>query len=124
MLQISPRRLCIMGNKRSKSDFRLYGKELYIVYPKMGIEEGIMFAKGFTNKKQADGIAGLNYDNLVRVFTRKRVNGRRVNYHEFKDAIVIRLFVSNITKGAQSFSRRGRGGIKQFKEQLRGGIDY
>ena len=104
---------------KDRRELRLYGKELYVVYPKLGVEHGNLRAEGFTNKNQMDGHDGLTYDNLVRVFTRKKYNKGKINYYEFKDAIVIRLYLSDITKGGQSFARKGRGGRDQFDKFIR-----
>ena len=88
---------------------RLSGKELFVYYHKgMGeIEAG-----GCTNKRILSEKSGIGYDNLVRVFTRDRVN-----YYEDDTVVIIRLFVSNIVKGRQSMVRRGRGGMERFRER-------
>ena len=104
---------------KDRRELRLYGKELYIVYPKLGIEKGDLRAEGFTNKNQMDGHYGLTYDNLVRVFTRKKINKEKINYYEFKDAIVIRLYLSEVTKGGQSYARKGKGGRGEFDQFIK-----
>lgn len=113
-----PRKVCIM-KKQERKELRLYGKELYIIYPKLGVDHGNLRAEGFTNKNQMDGHYGLTYDNLVRVFTRKKYNKGKINYYEFKDAIVIRLYLSDVTKGGQSVKRKGRGGRDEFNKFIK-----
>ena len=99
---------------KDRRELRLYGKELYIVYPKLGIEGGNFKVEGYTNKRQVSGRFNLKYDNLVRVFTRNRRT-----YYEFEEAIVMKLYLSDITKGGQSFARKGRGGRDQFDKFIR-----
>ena len=101
--------------KQNRKELRLYGKELYIVYPKIGITEGNFRVDGYTNKRQlADGNHGLSYDNLVRIFTRNKKT-----YHEFEEVIVLRLVLSNVTKGEQSLAKKGRGGRDQFNKFIK-----
>lgn len=99
----------------NRKELRLYGKELYVVYPKLGIGDGNFKVDGYTNKRQlSEGNHGLSYDNLVRIFTRK---GK--TYHEFENVIVLKLLLSNITKGDQSVKKKGRGGRDQFNKFIK-----
>ena len=102
-----------MGNDKRR-EMRLYGKELYIVYPKLGVEGGNFKVEAYTNKKQIDGRFNLRYDNLVRVFTRNRKT-----YHEFEEAIVLKLYIGDIKKGGQSFEKKGRGGRDNFNKFIK-----
>ena len=88
---------------------RLSGKELFVYYHKgMGdIEAG-----GCTNKRILAEKSGIGYNNLVRIFTRNRVN-----YYEDDTVVIIRLYVRSIVKGSQSMARRGKGGMERFRER-------
>jgi hypothetical protein len=88
---------------------RLTGKELFVCYH-----------KGIGDTKRVEGIActnkvvlaqrsGINYDNLVRIFTREKRH-----YYETEGVVIIRVYVRNIYKGGQSMKRRGRGGMEKF----------
>ena len=97
-----------MGRRRV--DFRLHSKELFIWYPKwIGRDDKKVTARGYTNKRVLSQRSGVNYDNLVRVFTRE---GK--HYYENADGVIIRLYVSEITKGGQSVARKGKGGMENF----------
>lgn len=99
----------------NRKELRLYGKELYVVYPKLGVDSGNFEVLGYANKRQlSTGKYKLPYDNLVRIFTRK---GK--TYHEFENVIVLKLLLSNITKGEQSLRKRGRGGRDQFNKFIK-----
>lgn len=98
--------------KENRKELRLYGKELYIAYPKLGLASGNFEVSGYTNKRQlSESKYKLPYDNLVRIFTRKKMT-----YYEFEHVIVLKLSLSSVTKGDQSLKKRGRGGRDQFNK--------
>ncbi len=93
---------------------RLTGRELYIFYHKeMGNNKQVE-VMGCTNKVVLARRSGVNYDNLVRVFTREKRH-----FYENGDVIIMRLYVRNIIKGSQSLSRRGKGGMEVFARYVR-----
>lgn len=87
---------------------RLASKEIFIFYFKNGEKK----ISGCTNKVTLSKKSGIGYENLVRVFTRERKD-----HYENDDVMILRLRVSDIEKGKQSFVRRGSGGMEAFKRK-------
>jgi len=99
---------------------RLTGKELFIYYDKtLGVGDNKIVCGGCTNKRVLASRTGIEYSKLMWHFTRK---GRC--YYDDGEIIILKLYVNNITKGMQSFSRRGRGGMESFVKYLGKGSGY
>ena len=93
-----------------KTDIRISSKELFIYYHKHLDSEGRdAVVGGCTNKRILASRTGVGYYTLMKVFTR-----RGDCFYENGDVIIIKLFTSDIIKGKQSMSRRGRGGMEKF----------
>lgn len=71
------------------------------------------FVRGCTNKRVLAQKTGIRYDTLVNIFTRQRNV-----YYETEDIIILKLYISDITKGSQSLKRRGQAGMKKFAEYV------
>lgn len=107
-----------MGKRRP--DIRLGGKELFIYYFKqLGMADYNIRVGGCTNKRILSERTGIGYDTLVRIFTRK--GGV---YFDNSDILILKLFASDIEKGRQSMSRRGRGGMEMFNKFIKRDNSY
>jgi hypothetical protein len=60
-----------------------------------------------SNKRLLAERTGLGYENLVRIFTRQ---GR--SYWEDSEHFIVKIYESDIIRGKQNLSIRGRGGIR------------
>jgi len=94
--------------KRIRPDFRIASKELYAFYwreDEVNKRPGISF--GCTNRTVLSERTGIPYKDLRRIFTAR---GKMFYEDRERGFIIIRIMVSDIVKGRQSLSRRGRGG--------------
>jgi hypothetical protein len=97
----------------SKERIRLTGRLLFIYYfKKIGIENKSIMVKGCTNKRILGKRTGIGVDLLVNIFTRKGLC-----YYENDDVVIMKLYASDIEKGAQSVMRKGKGGMEKFIER-------
>jgi hypothetical protein len=77
-------------------------KTIYIYYNKeTEKEKGKGIVISCTNKKILSERTGLGYDNIVRVFTREKKI-----YWEGLEWVIIKIYVDEIIKGKQKFSKR------------------
>ena len=99
-----------------RSDVRLGGKVLFVYYfKKLGESNKQIEVCGCTNKHKLSERTGIDYNTLMRIFTRQ---GK--NYYENEDVLILKLPTGNIIKGDQSITRRGRGGMENFVKYLSG----
>ena len=110
-----------MGSRRI--ELRLTGKDLFIFYHRgIGIGDNNVKAGGCTNKRLLSKLTDIDYNTLMRVFTRQRRC-----YYETDTTIILKVFTNDIKKGNQSIGRRGRGGMEKFIERYtikRNGSDH
>jgi len=95
---------------------RLTSRELFVYYFK-GLEG--VHAGGCTNKRVLSKRTGIGYGKLMWVFTRK---GKC--YYENGDVVIMKLHVTDIEKGGQSFKRRGKGSMEGFLRYTRRDNNY
>lgn len=100
---------------------RLTGKELFVYYSKkLGMESKDIYVGGCTNKRILSKKTGIDYNTLMKVFTRK---GMR--YYDDGDIVIMKLYTSDIEKGGQSLKRKGKGGMENFiKFVMKNSRDY
>ena len=91
--------------------FQTSSKELYGYYLKEDMVSGCC-----TNKRSLERETMISYNTFRRVFDRSGSD-----CYEDDRVIIIRIRVSRISKGRQSLSRRGRGGMEQFAKYINKG---
>ena len=94
--------------------FQTSSKELYGYYLKEDRVSGCC-----TNKRALEIETMVGYNTFRRVFDR-----RGEDCYEDERVIIIRIRVSRISKGRQSLSRRGKGGMEKFAMYINKGSDY
>jgi hypothetical protein len=100
-----------MGYRRI--ELRLTGKDLFIFYHRdIGIGDNSIKPGGCTNKRILSKQTGIDYNTLMRVFTRQRRC-----YYETDGMIILKVSTGDIKKGSQSLGRRGKGGMDRFIER-------
>ena len=89
---------------------RLTSRDLFVYYfKKIGKEGNKVKLGGCTNKRMLSKRTSVEYNTLMRTFTRKGGN-----YYENEDVFILKIYTSGIEKGSQSIGRRGKGGMENF----------
>lgn len=96
--------------KELRKAVRLSGKDLFIYYRK-DIEKIIV--RGCTNKRVLAKKTGIEYNTLMKVFTRNHGC-----FYESNGVVIIKIHPGDIEKGGQSIARKGIGGMEKFSRYI------
>ena len=94
-----------------RGSVRLTGRDLFVYYIRgVSGSENKVHGGICTNKRVLSERTGIDYNTLMWNFTRKGYS-----FYDNGDIVVMKFRPSDIVKGGQSLSRKGKGGMERFK---------